>query len=68
MLEAAQTQVAIAIGLRDLLQSTRGLITADAQGRQSAITSAASAVPGQLLDSLLQHLRHKASQQQEVMP
>ena len=53
--------------LGDLLKSTRALVTAEAKGRQSTISSAANVVPGQLLGSLAQHLQNKAQQQHEVL-
>ena len=51
----------------DLLKSTRALVTAEAKGRQSTISSAANVVPGQLLGSLAQHLQNKTQQQHEVL-
>ena len=67
VLQTAEEQAAIANGLSGLLESTRGLITAEAKGRQSTISSAANAVPGQLLGALARHLQNKTIQQHEVL-
>lgn len=53
--------------LEQLLHATHELIATEAEGRQSVVSTAASAVPTELLKALRHHLRYKAMHQTEIL-